>query len=42
MSASIADNNTKHLLEQSESYQYTQRPTLGSKIAATNCDIKRY
>jgi hypothetical protein len=24
MSASIADNNTKHLLELSESYQYTQ------------------
>ena len=32
MSASIADNNTKHLLELSESYQYTQLIKLRSQL----------
>jgi hypothetical protein len=36
MSASIADNNTKHLLELSESYQYTQLIKESTSLFLTN------
>ncbi|CAB4032681.1 RNA-directed DNA polymerase from transposon BS, partial [Paramuricea clavata] len=42
MSASIADNNTKHLLELSESYQYTQlikEPTRVTNSSSTLIDL---
>ena len=39
MSASIADNNTKHLLELSESYQYTQLIKESTRVTNSSCSL---